>query len=126
MSSEIQAAFFGVIARDAELRVSRSGAAFLQFDVRVGDDDPNFIRVRSSRSGTIAEADRFTVGALVFCEGTLFVNRKTAPEGAPKIEIDVLARHLRIVALARHLSASTARPAEDLARTAVDSAEAAP
>jgi hypothetical protein len=99
MTAEIQAAFFGVITRDAELRVSRSGAAFLQFDVRVGDDSPTFICVRSLSAGTVARAPQFVVGRMVYVEGILFINRKTAPGGGLRIEVDVQARFVRAINL---------------------------
>lgn len=115
--SGIEAAFFGVICRDSELRTAKSGAPFLQFTVRVGDDDPTFACVRSSRSNTLDRAARFVTGSSVFCEGRLFLNMKTAADGSSRVVVDLSARYVRIVDLARHATRDGA--------AAVDPGEAA-
>jgi hypothetical protein len=100
--SGIQAAFFGMICRGAELRVAKNGTQFLQVQVRVGDFNPDFICVRTSSSGTISQLGRFLVGRPIFCEGSLFLNKKIGTDGTQKTVIDLLARYVHIAEFGRH------------------------
>jgi hypothetical protein len=39
MSSMIEAAFFGALGRDGELKTSKNGKPYLRLNIRVGDGD---------------------------------------------------------------------------------------
>jgi single-stranded DNA-binding protein len=68
----IEAAFFGVLARDAEHKVSKGGKSYLRFSCRVGEGDGSqWISVTCFDEKAIDQADKFEKGSRVYCEGSI-------------------------------------------------------
>ncbi len=95
----IEAAFTGIIPRDAELRTARSGRQWLSFSVIVGEEpDEQWVSV-AAFSGSIAElAPQLTKGTRVYAEGRLKL-RSWESEGGTRFGLSVAASLVQPMAL---------------------------
>jgi single-strand DNA-binding protein len=101
--SGIEAAFFGVLGRDAELKTSKTGKPYLRLNVRVGDGDAaQWVNITSFDAEAIATADRFVKGARVYIEGRLSLNEWTSADGAKRHGLSCLSWHTRLAAIGRN------------------------
>jgi Single-strand binding protein family len=112
--SGIEAAFFGVLGRDAELKTSKTGKPYLRLNVRVGGGDAvQWVNVTSFDAEAIAIADRFVKGARIYIEGRLSLNEWTAADGAKRHGLSCLSWHTRIAAIGRNAPKREAREKPD-------------
>lgn len=101
----IEAAFFGVLGRDAELKTSQAGKAYLRLNVRVGDGDSvQWVSVLAFDERALEVADKLVAGAKVYCEGKLSLNEWTNAEGVTKTSLSVMSWHTRLAAIGRNKS----------------------
>jgi hypothetical protein len=99
----IEAAFFGSLGRDSELKVSRNGKQYLQLNVRVDSgDQAQWLFVRSFDAEAIAHVDKLVKGARVYAEGSLTLQEWTAADGAKRHGLGVLSWHTRLAQIGRN------------------------
>src|SRR5208337_2994787 len=95
--SGIEAAFFGTLGRDGELKTSKAGKQYLRLNVRVGDGDgASWISVTAFDQNAIALADKLVKAARVYVEGRLSLDQWTAQDGTPKHGLSVMSWHCRL------------------------------
>jgi single-stranded DNA-binding protein len=93
----IECAFFGLLARAAELKTSKSGKPYLRFSARVGDGDgAQWISVLSFDETAIEIADKFVAGSKVYVEGRLSLSEWTNSDGVVKTGLSVMSFHTRL------------------------------
>jgi single-stranded DNA-binding protein len=94
----IEAAFAGVVARDAEQRTSKAGKPYVRFGVGVGyGDATEWINVTTFSQSLIEIAAALTKGSKVYIEGQLRVDRWTAQDGAAKVGLSAVAFRLELL-----------------------------
>jgi single-strand DNA-binding protein len=99
----IEAAFFGNLGRDAELKTSRAGKQYLRLNMRVGEGEAvQWVNVTAFDESAIEAADKFTKGARVYCEGRLSLDEWTANDGAKRTGLSVLSWHCRLAQIGRN------------------------
>ena len=117
--SGIQAAFFGVLARDAEAKTSKNNKPYLRFSVRCSDGEAaQFVSVLSFDPDAIGAAEKFTAGAAVYVEGRLSLDSWTDKDGAARKTLSVMAWHTRLPAIGRNRPRGKARHADGSAHAA--------
>jgi single-stranded DNA-binding protein len=86
----IDAAFFGVLGRDAERKTSKAGREYLRFNVRVGNgDDVQWVSVLAFND--VAElAGRLRNDAHVYIEGPLSADAWLDRDGKPRASLSVM------------------------------------
>lgn len=98
----IEAAFFGVLGRDAELKTSQAGKAYLRLNVRVGDgDSAQWVSVLSFDERALEVADKLVAGAKVYCEGRLTTDEWTGQDGEKRFGLSVMSWHTRLAQIGR-------------------------
>jgi single-strand DNA-binding protein len=101
--SQIEAAFFGVLGRDCESKVSKNGKPYLRLAVRVGDGESSqWINVTSFDADAIAAADRLTKGARLYVEGRLQLDEWQAQDGTAKHGLSCMSWHTRLAQIGRN------------------------
>jgi hypothetical protein len=99
----IEAAFFGSLVRDAELKTSKAGKSYLRASVRVGDGEAvQWVNVTAFDESAIEAADKFLKSARVYIEGRLSLDEWTAPDGAKRSGLSCLSWHCRLSQIGRH------------------------
>lgn len=100
--SAIECAFLGVLGRDAEQKISKSGNSYLRLSVRVGDGDAaTWVSVLSFDSAAVEISDRFVKNAKVYVEGKLSLNEWTNTDGVVKTSLSVMSFHTRLAQIGR-------------------------
>lgn len=98
--SGLEVAFFGVLGRDAESKISGSGRNYLRLNVRVGDGDAvQWVGVTCFDSKAIDVVDKLTKGARVYVEGRLTLDEWTGQDGAKRHGLSTVAWHCRLSAI---------------------------
>jgi single-stranded DNA-binding protein len=93
----IEAAFVGVLGRDAQVRVSKTDKKFLQFNVAVGSGErAQWVAAMSFDVAVVELAGTLVKGARVYCEGRLTLGEWTGKDGAARQGLSVLATHVRV------------------------------
>jgi single-strand DNA-binding protein len=101
--SGIEVAFFGALGRDAELKTSKAGKAYLRLSVRVGDGDgAQWVSVLAFDESAVETAADFLKGARVYVEGTLQLNEWTGQDGAQRQGLSVISWHCRLSQIGRN------------------------
>src|SRR5262245_44027486 len=98
----IEAAFFGRLGRDGELKRSRGGNPYLRLNVRVGNGDAaQWLSVMAFDREAITAADKFVQHARVYIEGSLTLNEWTTDAGEKRAGLSVLSFHTRLAAIGK-------------------------
>jgi single-stranded DNA-binding protein len=101
--SGIEAAFFGVLGRDAESKVSGSGKHYLRLNVRVGDgDQAQWISVMTFDQSAIDTADKLIKGTNAYIEGRLTASEWTGQDGAKRHGLSCMSWHCRLSQIGRN------------------------
>jgi single-stranded DNA-binding protein len=101
--SGVQAAFFGLLGKDAEAKTSTKGKRYLRFNVRVGDGEgAQWLNVTCFDGSAIEAADKFTKGSAVYCEGRLTLDRWTGQDGAERHGLSCMSWHSRLSEIGRN------------------------
>jgi single-stranded DNA-binding protein len=122
--SGIEAAFFGALGRDGELKTSKNGNRYLRLNVRAGDGDGvQWISVLAFDETATELAERFVKGARVYIEGAIRIEEWTAQDGTKRAGLTCIAGHCRLSAIGRNRpkkenskpnsATSPSRPAND-------------
>jgi single-stranded DNA-binding protein len=99
----IEAAMFGALSRDAEVKTSKAGKQYLRINLRVGDgDEAQFVNAMVFDSAAIETADKLTKGARVYIEGKLSIDEWTGKDGAKRHGVSVMASHCRLAQIGRN------------------------
>jgi single-stranded DNA-binding protein len=110
--SAIEAAFFGALGRDGELKTSKGGTQYLRLNIRVGDgDQAQWVSVTSFDPDAIAMSEKFTKGSRCYVEGSLRLDQWAGPDGATRHGLSVLSRHTRLAAIGRARKRNKQTPA---------------
>jgi single-stranded DNA-binding protein len=101
--SGIEAAFFGVLARDGEAKTSSKGKQYLRFTCRVGDGDgAQWIGVTAFDEKATVQPDKFTKGARCYVEGSIKLDEWTGQDGAKRHGLSCMSWHCRIAEIGRN------------------------
>jgi single-stranded DNA-binding protein len=101
--SNIEAAFFGSLGRDAELKTSKNNKQYLRLNVRVGDGDgAQWVGVMVFDEKAIEVADKMTKGARVYCEGSLRLDQWEQQDGTKRAGLSAMSWHCRLAAIGRN------------------------
>ena len=101
--SGIEAAFFGALGRDAELKTSHAGKPYLRLNVRVGDGDAvQWVNVTCFDEKAIAVADKMLKGASTYVEGRLSLDEWTGKDGTKRHGLSVMSWHCRLAQIGRN------------------------
>lgn len=107
----IETAFFGVLGRDGESKVSGSGKSYVRLNVRVGDGDAGqWINVTTFDQAAIAATDKLVKGARVYVEGKLSLDEWTAQDGTKRHGLSVMSWHCRLSQIGRNKPAKQDKP----------------
>jgi single-strand DNA-binding protein len=99
----IEAAFFGSLGRDGELKTSKAGKEYLRLAVRIGDGEgAQWISVAAFDDEAIARADRLVKGASVYIEGTLKLDTWEGKDGALRAGLSVMSWHCRLAQIGKN------------------------
>jgi single-stranded DNA-binding protein len=99
----IEVALFGVLGRDAESKVSKSGKPYLRLNVRTGDGDgAQWVSVMAFDPEAVALAPQFIKGARVYVEGSLKLDAWTGADGVQRHGLSAMSWHTRLAAIGRN------------------------
>jgi len=114
----IEAAFFGVLARDAEHKVSKGGRSYLHFSCRTGDgDDVQWVSVTCFDEKAIAQSDKLVKGSRVYIEGSLKLEEWTK-DGIQRHGLSCMAWRAHLAEIGRNRPKREAAPAPDKPQSA--------
>jgi single-stranded DNA-binding protein len=100
----IYAAFTGNVG-NAEMKTAKTGREYLQLSVKSDEAEGggNWITVRVFDADVIAQADRFTKGAVVSVEGKLDAGIWTGhSDGKPRLQLSMMANYIRLAQIGRN------------------------
>jgi single-stranded DNA-binding protein len=101
--TSIEAAFFGTLGRDGELKTSKAGKQYLRLNVRVGDGEAaQWVSVMAFDESAIEAAEKFVKGARVYAEGKLSIGEWTGHDGATRHGLSVMSWHCRLSQIGRN------------------------
>ncbi len=99
----IETAFFGILGRDGESKVSGSGKSYVRLNVRVGDGEAGqWINVTAFDQAAIGAVDKLVKGARVYVEGKLGLDEWTAQDGSKRHGLSVMSWHCRLSQIGRN------------------------
>ena len=99
----IEAAFFGTVGRDGEVKTSKSGKPYIRINVRVGDgDQAQWVNVTAFDPEAIKAADKLVKGARVYVEGRLSLDEWTESDGSKRHGLSCLSFHCRLAQIGRN------------------------
>jgi single-stranded DNA-binding protein len=99
----IEAAMFGTLSRDAEVKTSKAGKTYLRLNLRVGDgDEAQFVNAMVFDSTSIESADKLVKGARVYLEGKLSIDEWTGKDGAKRHGISIMGSYCRLSQIGRN------------------------
>jgi single-strand DNA-binding protein len=108
--STIEAAMFGALGKDAELKTSGSGKQYLRLNLRVGDGDAvQWVNAMTFDADAIAVADKMRKGARVYIEGKLSLDEWTGQDGAKRHRLSLMSGHCRLSQIGRNRPPRAAR-----------------
>jgi single-strand DNA-binding protein len=94
----IEAAFAGIVARDAEARTTTAGKPWVRFSVGVGSGDSiEWVSAAVFSESLQVRAAELKKGEKVYCEGTLRVDRWTAKDGTAKTSLSAAVFRLELL-----------------------------
>src|SRR5215469_9638064 len=98
----IEAALFGTLGRDGELKTSKNGRAYWRLNVAVSEGDTTqWVNAMVFDERAIAVADKLVKGARVYLEGKLSLNEWTGQDGTTRTGLSVLSWHCRLAQIGR-------------------------
>ena len=104
----IEAAFLGVLGREAEAKTSKTGKPYLRLSVRVGDgDSAQWVSVICFDASALEAASQFVAGARVYSEGKLSLDEWTAQDGIKRQGLSMLSFHCRLAQIGRNKPAKS-------------------
>lgn len=99
----IECAFFGILGRDGERKVSGSGKSYVRLNMRVGDGDAaQWVNVTAFDPKAIEAAGKLVKGARVYIEGRLSLDEWTAQDGTKRHGLSAVSWHCRLSEIGRN------------------------
>jgi single-stranded DNA-binding protein len=99
----IECAITGRLSADAEVKLGKTGRAYLRMRVRVGEGDAaQWIGITCFDEATISNAGTFSKGAAVYIEGRLSLGTWTGQDGVLRHGLSVVASHCRLAQIGRN------------------------
>jgi single-stranded DNA-binding protein len=109
----IEVAFFGALARDAELKISKAGRSYLRLNVRVGDAEAQWVNVMAFDEKAIGQAEKLVKGTKVYIEGGgLKIDEWTGQDGAKRHGLSCMSWHCRLAEIGRNKPKRERKPTE--------------
>jgi single-stranded DNA-binding protein len=105
----IEAAFFGILTRDAESKVSAAGKPFLRIvGLRIGTGDgAQWISANVFDKDAIATAEKFVKSAAVYIEGRITLDKWKSQAGEDRSGLSCMSWYCRLSQIGRHKSKRT-------------------
>jgi single-stranded DNA-binding protein len=112
----IQAAFFGSLGRDAELKTSKAGKSYIKLNCRCGDGESAvWVNVLAFVDGAEELASKLVKGAPVYCEGSIRLDEWTAQDGTKRAGLSAMAWRLELPAIGKNRPPRERKPKSDRA-----------
>jgi single-stranded DNA-binding protein len=113
----IEAALFGTLGRDAELKTSSKGRACLRANIAVNEGEATtWVSATIFDQAAIDNSARFVKGARLYVEGKLSFNEWTGNDGEKRVGLSVMSWHCRLSQIGRNKpkrkSSGTSAPVE--------------
>ena len=106
----IEAAAFGTLSRDGELKVSAKGKSYLRLNLAVGEGEAvTWLSVLAFDPEAIGRADKFVRGARIYVEGKLSLSEWTGQDGVKRAGLSIMSWHCRPAAIGRNKPAKRER-----------------
>ena len=98
----IEAALFGALGRDGELKTSKNGRPYLRLNVACSEGETTtWVSATIFDQAAIDIADKLVKGARVYLEGKLSLNEWTASDGTKRTGLQVFGWHCRLSQIGR-------------------------
>ena len=98
----IEAAFFGSLSRDGELKTSKAGKKYLRLSVRVDNGEAaQWVSVMAFDEKAIGAADKLVKSARVYVEGRIELSEWSGQDGAKRHGLSCLSWHTRLSEIGR-------------------------
>jgi single-strand DNA-binding protein len=94
--SGIEAATFGTLARDAELKTSRNGKPYLRATIAVSGEAATWVNATIFDQAAIDNAAKLIMGARVYVEGRISINEWTDRDGKQRHGLSIMSWHCRL------------------------------
>jgi len=99
----IEAALFGTLAKDGELKTSKAGKQYLSARVAVADGEKTqWIGVRAFDEKAIANAAAYCKSARVYCEGKLSLDEWAGQDGVQRHGLSLMSWYFRLAEIGRN------------------------
>jgi single-stranded DNA-binding protein len=110
----IDCAFYGHVGRDAELKTSKAGKAYVRLSVRDGDGDAaQWVTVMYFGADAAELAPKFTKGARCYVEGQIRLDTWEQQDGTKRSGLTVMSFHCRIPEIGRNKPPRERQAGED-------------
>jgi single-stranded DNA-binding protein len=111
--SGIQAAFFGTLGRDAELKTSAKGKRYLRANIAVSEGEATtWINAMIFDAAAIDDSAKFVKGARIYLEGRLQLSEWTDRDGNQRHGLSVMSWHCRLAQIGRNKPQRDRAPAD--------------
>jgi single-stranded DNA-binding protein len=99
----IECAFFGSLARDAEIKTSKNGKTYIRANIRVENGETaQFINTMVFDADAVAGADKLVKGARVYIEGKLSLDEWVGSDGQKRTGLSCMSWHCRLAQIGRN------------------------
>lgn len=99
----IEAALFGTLGRDAELKTSAKGKAYLRANIAVSEGDATtWVNAMIFDQAAIDAVVKLVKGARLYVEGRLQLASWTDREGKPRHGLSIMSWHCRLSEIGRN------------------------
>lgn len=101
--SGIEAAFFGTLGRDAELKTSAKGKRYLRANIAVSEGEATtWVSAMIFDAAAIDDSAKFVKGARIYLEGRLQLGEWTDRDGNQRHGLSVMSWHCRLSQIGRN------------------------
>ena len=99
----IEAALFGTLGRDSELKVSSKGKTYLRANITVSEGETTtWVNAMIFDEAAIDNAAKLIKGARIYVEGRLQLSEWTDRDGKPRHGLSVMSWHCRLSQIGRN------------------------
>jgi single-strand DNA-binding protein len=98
----IEAALFGTLGRDAELKTSKNGKPYLRLNVACSEGETTtWVSATIFDQAAIDNAAKLIKGARVYLEGRVSINEWTVSDGTKRTGLSLFSWHCRLSRIGR-------------------------
>ncbi len=99
----IEAALFGTLGRDAEIKQSKNGRAYLRANIAISEGEATtWVNAMIFDQAAIDNAGKLVKGARIYLEGRLQLSEWTDRDGNQRHGLSVMSWHCRLSAIGRN------------------------